>query len=41
MFHRKILYIVDYFGLNMEMAPRFTEMYATEKYYSTFPPETE
>lgn len=41
MFHRKILYIVDYFGLNMEMAPRFTEMYATAKYYSTFPPETE
>lgn len=33
MFHRKFLYIVDYLGSIMEMAPRFTEMYATEKYY--------
>lgn len=38
MFHRKFLYIVDYLGLIMDMAPRFTEMYATENYYSYFLP---
>lgn len=37
-FHRKFLYIIDYLGLNMEMAPRYTEMYATEEYYSYFLP---
>jgi len=32
------LYIIDYLGLNREVALRFTEMYATEEYYSYFLP---